>query len=300
MLTNFFKLNEPYKIIKTQSEFNDLLSISKSFVNILYEPDILNPSQEHPKLKIKETSFQNVSLSKTKLEEIVFINCKFEDCLFIGTEIINCEFHNCNFVNCNTHKIIIKNTYINPESFANCITSIKNGNIGVHLFQQLLNNSNDSGQSRFSRISEYYFKKWQDKLTLNKFWNKKPYPISFWKFVFDYPIRLLFRYTFGYGLRLRNFAFTFIIVFITFFFINQSNWKSYDLEKKDLAIQVFCKDSSNVSSNIYYTLDATTKLVDSQFQATSNKGMVWLSIQNLCGFILLSALITIILNRFVK
>ncbi|MBP4136741.1 pentapeptide repeat-containing protein [Flavobacterium geliluteum] len=300
MLTNFFKLNEPYRIIKTQIEFDDLLKISKSLINILYEPANLAPNSEHPKLKIKDTSFQNVSFSKTKLDEVIFINCKFEDCLFIGCEIVNCEFHNCNFINSNTHKILIRNTYVNPESFSNCIKKIDNANIGVHLFQQLLNNSNDAGQSKFSRLSEYHFKKWEDKLTLNKFWNKKPYPISFWKFILNYPFRWSFRYTFGYGLRLRNFALTFAVVFISFFFINQSNWKSYELEKKDLTINVFCKDSANVSSNIYYTLDATTKLVDSQFQATSNEGMVWLTIQNLCGFILLSALITIILNRFVK
>jgi hypothetical protein len=300
MLTNFFKLNEPYQVIKTQIEFYDLLKISKSFVNILYEPNVLESDGTHPKLKIKDTTFQNVSFSKTKLEEIIFINCKFEDCLFIGCEIVNCEFHNSYFINCNTHKIIISKTYINPESFSKSIKKISNANIGVHLFQQLLNNSNDSGQSKFSRISEYHFKKWQDKLTLNKFWNKKPYPIKLDKFLLNYPFRLLFRYTFGYGLRLRNFAITFLLVFVTFFFINQHNWKDYDLKQKDLAINVFCKDSSNVSSNIYYTLDATTKLVDSQFQATSNEGMIWLTFQNLCGFILLSALITIILNRFVK
>lgn len=300
MLTNFFKLNEPYTTIKTQIEFNDLLKISKSLINILYEPDELKPDGEHPKLKIKDTSFQNASFSKTKLEEIIFINCKFEDCLFIGCEIVNCEFHNCNFINTNTHKISIKDTYVNPENFSNCIKKIENSNIGVHLFQQLLNNSNDSGQSKFSRTAEYHFKRWQDKLTLNKFWNKKPYKISFWKFLWNYPFRWLFRYSFGYGLRLRNFVFTFLIVFLSFFFINQSNWKSYDLAKKDIAINVFCKDSSNISSNVYYTLDATTKLVDSQFQAKSNKGMIWLTIQNLFGFILLSALITIILNRFVK
>lgn len=300
MLTDFFKLNEPYKVIKTQIEFYDLLKISKSFVNILYEPDILEADSQHPKLKIKDTTFQNVSFSKTKLNEIIFINCKFEDCLFIGCEIINCEFHNSNFINCNTHKILISKTYVNPESFSKSIKKISDANIGVHLFQQLLNNSNDAGQSSFSRVSEYHFKKWQDKLTLNKFWNKKPYPLSFWKFIFNYPLRWLFRYTFGYGLRLRNFAITFLIVFISFFFINQSNWKNYDLQKKDLAINAFCKDSSNVSSNIYYTLDATTKLVDSQFQATSNAGMIWLTVQNIFGFILLSALITIILNRFVK
>lgn len=300
MLNDFFKLNEPFSRFTTPEEFVNHLQRSNDLRDTLYEPDKLGPTAQHPKLKIRQTSFNNVSFSKTKLEKVVFINCSFKDCLFIGTEIIDCEFHNCKFNNCNTHKITISGTYINPKDFVNCFNSIGKSNIGVHLFQQLITNSIDEGQSDFRRTAEYHFKKWRDRLSINKFWNGEPYKITIWRFLKEYPLSWVYRHSFGYGLRLRNFLVSFIFVFILFFVINHQNWKSYELLNKDITISVFDKDTVNLSSNFYYTLDATTKLVDSQFQATTNYGMLWLSIQSIVGFIFLSALVTIILNRFVK
>lgn len=300
MLTDFFKLNNTYQTFTTDNELTDHLERSKDLRNVLYEPACIQPSLGHPKLKIKETTFNNVSFSKTKIENVVFLNCFFEDCLFIGTEIENCEFHNCNFKNCNTHKINISKTYINPNNFSSCFNKIEQANIAVHLFQQLVNNSTDEEQSKFRRIAEYNFKKWQDKLSLNKLINKKPYKISFFTFLKQYPLSWLYRYFFGYGLRLRNFILSFSAIFIVFFIVNYVNWNKYELCPKDMSISVYDKDHVNVASNFYYTLDATTKLVDSQFQATTNFGMFWLTFQGILGFVFLSALVTIILNRFVK
>jgi len=300
MLTDFFKLNGTYRSFKSDTDLADHLEISKDIRSVLYEPSLLQPIPPYAKFKIKDTTFNNVSFSKTKLDRVVFINCTFEDSLFIGTELENCEFHNCKFKNCNTHKIKITKTYINPQNFSDCFNTIGKSNIAVHLYQQLINNSIDEGQSDFRRVAEYNFKKWQDRLSLNKFWNKEPYKISTCEFLKQYPLSWLYRYFFGYGLRLRNFIFSFSAIFILFFLVNYKNWEKYDLHPKDLSINVYNKDTVNISSNFYYTLDATTKLVDSQFQATTNYGMVWLSFQSVIGFIFLSALVTIILNRFVK
>lgn len=300
MLTDFFRLNAPYQIFKTPQDIFDHLERSKDLRNVLYEPDSLQPLPPYPKFKIQDTYFNNVSFSKTKLNKIVFISCSFEDCLFIGAEIENCEFHNCKFKNCNTHKIKISTTYVNPNNFSNCFSKIDQSNIATHLFQQLINNSINEGQSEFRRLAEYNFRKWQDRLAINKFWNKKPYEISLIEFLKQYPLSWLYRLFFGYGLRLRNFIFSFIGIFVLFFLINYLNWTKYELADKDLKISVYSKDTVNIASNFYYTLDVTTKLVDSQFQATSNYGMIWLSFQSIIGFIFLSALATIILNRFVK
>ena len=200
MLTDFFKLNEPYKTFKSGTELADHLKISKDLKSVLYEPASLKPIAPYAKFKIKDTTFNNVSFSKTKLDSVVFINCYFEDSLFIGTELDNCEFHKCKFKNCNTHKIKIAKTYINPRNFSNCFNTIEKSNIAVHLYQQLINNSLDEGQSDFRRVAEYNFKKWQDKLSLNKFVNKEPYRISTVEFLMQYPLSWLYRYFFGYGL----------------------------------------------------------------------------------------------------
>lgn len=254
----------------------------------------------YPALKIKNTKFTNVSFSKTDITDVNFFNCRFEDCLFIATKIKNCEFQNCNFLNCNTYKIAFENTYINPKSFTKCIKKFSHSNIAVHLFHELLKNSDEKTQSKFKRIAQYHFRKWQNRLTYIKFFKKQPYAISFWEFIWIYPINWLYKWSFGFGLRLRNFLITFSIIFLLFFSINSCNWKSYKLVQKDLSISSFNSDSSNLQSNFLYTLDATTKIVDSQFQATSHSGMNWLTLESIVGFILLTGLVTIIFNRFIK
>lgn len=299
MLRDFFNLNTPYETIKSSEDFVKQLRMSKHLTNILYEPDVLEP-KNHPKLKIRDTIFQNISFSKTKLIKTVFINCSFEDCLFIGSELINCEFQSCKFINCNTHKISIQNTYLNPLSFANCFKGIDKANIGVHLFQQLISNSEVEGQSEFRRYARYHYRKWKDNLTLNKLIRKQPYKITISQFLISFVPSILYRYLFGYGLRLRNLTISFILIFILFFFTNYYNWNKYEIINKLPENQMQLCDSSILVPNFFYTIEATTKFIDSQLQTTTNQGMIWLIIQSGVGFLFLSALITIILNRFVK
>jgi hypothetical protein len=295
MLENFFKLNSNIPVeIENQDDFLELLKQNSDIKNIIYKHDELNSS------KIKNCNFSNCSFSKTTIQDVTFIDCKFVDCLFIGTIIQKCEFHNCVFENVNTFKIAIEDTYVNPEIFIHAIKGVSYSNIGIHLFQQLLLNSQKQGQQKFARIAEYNFNKWRDKLIFNKYWNKKPYKISIWQFLKEFPLNVVFRWTFGYGLRFRNFILTFIVCFVSFFLINKYNWTDYSLKHKDINIEAFNPDSVTITSNLLYTIDVTTKLVDSQFQPTSNTGMFWLCIQSIVAFVLLSALITILINRFVK
>ena len=300
MLNNFFKLNEPNKEITSQTELEEQLDISKHLTNILYRPDIFESKTENTKFKVKETNFTNVSFSKTELKNIYFDKCNFKDSLFIGTKIIDCEFHNCTFKNVNTHKIKINNTYINPLSFVKNIKEFNKANICTHLFHELLNNSKDYEQSKFGRDAQYHFEKWKTRNILKECFLDKNPKVSFWKFLSSYPLNWVFKWSFGYGLRLRNFIVTFIVIFSFFFYKNHNNWNSYKFVEKGKVIEGFSTDSTNVTSNLFYTLEATTKLIDSQLQPTSSLGMNWLLIQSLLGFILLSALVTIIINRFVK
>ena len=300
MLENFFTLNEPYKELTSQEEFEEQLAISKHLTNILYRPDIFKSNRENTKLKIIETNFTNISFTKTELSNIYFDKCNFIDCLFIGTKIIDCEFHNCNFNNVNTHKIKIYSTYINPSSFEGNIKDFNKANICTHLFQQLLNNSKDFEQSKFARIAQYNFEKWKTRNFYKECFLDNNPKVSIWKFLKNYPINWLFKWSFGFGLRLRNFVVTFVVVFSLFLFQNSRNWSLYKFKSKGTEIEGFSVDSTNLSSNIYYTLEATTKLVDSQLQPTSTLGMNWLLVQSIIGFVLLSALVTIIINRFVK
>ena len=185
MLNNFFKLNGDPKEIGNESEFKSIVSgVDSEIRDILYRPDILKNDKKFPRYKIHSKTFINVSFTKTKLKKIDFTLCHFEDCLFIGTEIQNCQFHQCTFKNVNTHQIEIKQTYIDPVSFKKNYNrkDIEKSNLAVHLFQQLLDNSRDEEQSEFARISNYYFKKWQGRLSRNKYFNKQPVKINILEF----------------------------------------------------------------------------------------------------------------------
>lgn len=294
-----FELEKPYKEL-CKEEFLEQLKVSKHLIGVLYRPDVLSGPYPNRTFKIIDTDFTNVSFSKTELKDVFFLNCKFNSCFLIGTHLNNCEFHDCEFRNVNTHKIKINNTYINPKAFIKNITEFGMSNIAVHLFQQLLDNSRDLQQSKFSRIAQYNFEKWKARNLIKECFLDKKRTISKLDFVKKYPFAWLFKWAFGFGLRLRNFFVTSIVVFISFTIINYKNWPSYNLQSDGELIEGFNAAEPNITSSMYYTFEATTKLINTHLQTTSLIGMGWLLAQSLFGFMLFSALITIILNRFVK
>ena len=303
MLSNFFQLNgTSFRNIQLQGDFETHLINAHGYLNAKYIPLELKRESHHPhpKLRFKNKTFENFSFSKTLIEDVEFYDCIFKDCHFIGVHIKNCLFQNCTFESVNTFKIIIENTYLNPRSMVKSVAGIKNANIGVHLFQQLLHNSEQMGQPTFAREAEFHFNKWENKLILAKFWIGLPSKINWVTFLKSYPHRWVFQWMFGFGLRFRNFVLSFLFSFIVFWGVNYNNWEDYEMAPKDMTISSFESDSTRITSSAFYTLDVTTKLVDSQMQPKSNPGMVWLAIQSICAFMLMSALITLILNRFVK
>lgn len=305
MSNSFFKLSGTPKVIEKNSEmeFKNIVSASEGTVrDYIYKPETLKNNKEHPRYKVKSITFINVSFSKTKLKNVDFTSCHFENCLFIGSTLDNCQFHRCTFKNVNTHQINIKRTYIDPVSFKNNYDKkdIEKSNMAVHLFQQLLNNSRDEEQSEFARIANYYFRKWEGRLTRSKFCKSQPYKINFQTFIVEYFPNFLYRWIFGYGLRLRSFVATFLAIYGAFYIINLKYWCEYGFHKKDFAIASFSSENISPTANIFFTADAMTQLVDSQFQPQTDFGMSMLTIQGFSGFILLSFLITVLINRFVK
>lgn len=302
MLKNFFKLNEPHKEFAKKDEFIEFLENSKDLRNYLYRPDLLDSRSEYNKYKIDDTTFTNVSFSKTTLKNIIFIGCNFVDCLFIGTKFEKCEFHNCTFRDSNLYKADFEDVYVNPDSFKKAIPQQDNryANIAVYMFKQLYLNSRDQTQSEFARKADFQFRSWTDKLIKYKHTDKLPYPISNWEYYSTFFPNQIYKWLFGYGLRLRNFVLTFFAVFGLSYITNYLLWPKYNLKQKDILIETFQPDSVNHAINALYTMDVTTKLVDSQIQPTSITGMNLLALQSIIAFILLTGLITILVNKFVK
>jgi len=302
MLENFFRLNSGATDISTQIAFQHIYGQNDYVDNLIYYPDNLSGSSAISKLKIKSITFVNVSFKDTTFENVEFSNCHFEDCLFLGAKIKKCKFLECSFKGVNTYGIEITDTYINPIFFCNNFkfNHYTKANISVQLFQELYNNAIKQDISDFAKNAKYYLLLWEDKLLVSKFFFNRPYPIKWYKFFKEIIPNSFFRFGFGYGLRLRNFIFSFIIIFTSCFFYNKLNWHLYNLHEKDFLIEDFKYCVYSDYANLFYTLDVLTKAVDSQFQPGSNFGMIAYCTQGGIGLIFFSLLITVLINKFVK
>lgn len=310
IIKQFWNLDEGQfnRKIESQDEFYTALKSADDFRDFVYWPNDLIPKKKF-EYKIENKTFTNCSFAFTTFENLIFQNCKFSNCKFNHAKIKDCRFHDCTFKYVNMFKVTVKKTYLEPNSFRNIIPniralagSVKNANMCVTFFQEVLDNSKDEGQPEHTKNADYHFKKWKG---LNYF-QKRFFPekdsrrTSNWMFIKKFFPNLSLYMLTGYGYRIPNFLIVFILGFSFFFYKNHLNWKEYGLVKKDLAIDSFNPLEPNLSSTLYYTLDCTTKLIDSQFQATTNFGMGWLTAQSFFGFFLLSALLTIIINKFVR
>lgn len=294
--------------IESQEELYKILNISDDVKDFVYWPKELKPNSKN-QYKIENKTFTNCSFAITEIENILFQNCKFNNCKFNHAKIKECRFHDCSFQYVNMFKVVVKKTYVEPNSFRNIIPNIrdfkgclKNANMCVTFFQEILDNSKDEGQPEHTKQADYHFRKWKG---LN-YIQKRFYPekdsrrTTNWTFIKKFVPNMLLYFFTGYGYKIPNFVIVFLVGFSFFFYKNYNNWLDYGLVKKDLEIESFNPELPNYSSTFYYTLDSTTKLVDSQFQATTEFGMFWLTTQSLFGFFLLSALLTIIINKFVR
>lgn len=310
IIKKFWDLDENQfnRKIESQVEFYTALKSADDFKNFVYWPKELNPKEKH-EYKIENKTFTNCSFAFTKFSNIIFQNCKFHNCKFNHSIIQGCRFHDCNFQYVNMFKVTVKKTYVEPNSFRNIIPNIRdfigcvtNANMCVTFFQEILDNSKDEGQPEHTKQADYHFRKWKGLNYIQKRFKpeKDNRRTSNWMFIKKFFPNLSLYLLTGYGYRIPNFLIVFVAGFSFFAYKNHLNWKDYGLKQKDLSIDVFNPIEPNISSTFYYTLDCTTKLIDSQFQATTTFGMGWLTAQSLFGFILLSALITIILNKFVR
>ena len=199
MLANFFKLNCPFTDFEDQLRLTGILANSNDLRDVLFRPDTLVPTDTTiANSPFMGKTFTNVSFSKTEISGVIFRNCTFVDCLFIGTRFVDCEFHDCTFTGCNPHKVVFKNTYVDPRVFEGMLDPVKHSNIGIHLFQQLYENSTEMRQREFANSAEYNRYKWQRYLLNYRYkgWKKKN---------LQYIMRWLTNYLFyilaGYGIR---------------------------------------------------------------------------------------------------
>jgi len=275
--------------IDSQDAFDLHLTRSDSLKNVLYTPDLLT-GVNHPRYRITAKTFQKVSFSKTIIESVIFRNCTFEDCQFIGSVLKNCEFHECKFINTNMHKIQIQGTFLDPRSLRKSFDKRKHANIGVHVFQQLLKNSDDLDQPIFENDAKFYFFKW---LKYQKFYEIIREKNSTGKYpkikVISYIMDNAWEFIAGYGLRLRHiFASSFlaiILLSITNFFL------------KDIFGLTFDGGGTGFLDSIYFTTVSLTTLGYGDITPSTSVGRVFASAQSIFGFFMFATLASTLIGR---
>jgi hypothetical protein len=290
VLKDFFKLNPGFKVVKTENDFVDLLKHADSIKDILFEPSVFAPNR--PQNRIDSKTFTNVSFAKTELKGIEFRRCTFIDCIFIGTRFDSCEFHDCRFDYCNPYKSSFVNTYINPEVFAKTIDPKKHSNIGVWLFQQLLENSVKCQQPEYAQTAQYLFRKWRRYQYTYEYSQKK---IKFWFYVRKWLPSALYDYLAGYGIRIVPFLRLTIILLLTTTAVNYFYWTHFSMN-----MPISADGYRSWVMSFYYTVITMTTLGYGDITPRSNIGMIAASAEALLGLIWLSLLASIIIKRVIK
>lgn len=233
MLRNFFTLNmadaTAISRFEDKESFVSYIENRKNLSDFMYIPDILGD------IKIENKIFYNCSFKNTTFNRISFKKCIFIDCIFMGVFFVNCVITDCTFFCTNTNGIKFCRTFVRPDTFKyatpmeSIILLIKRiilkrtndnnyANIGVKLYQSLLDGYKMRSQIIFSPEAEYYFRKWsmyhfiyKNLNKINKMSRLKLIPHILW-------------YAVGFGIKVKSFLITSMIVFISFVFINYSIW----------------------------------------------------------------------------
>ena len=231
MLTDFFKLNGECDRFDDQVRLISAFRNSNEIRNVIFLPDTLTRND----LGVQRTlftdkTFNNVSFSRTVISGITFTRCTFEDCLFVTTQFINCEFHECIFRGCNTHKIVFKETYIDPSIFQGMLDKKKRSNIGVHLFQQLYKNAMNTEQPKYARTAEFNMRKWERYDLDYKYPGWKKLHTSCFQ---EWTTNVLSYILVGYGIRARFWLFWVMLVGLLSALTNYIWWDCLDVAGPD-------------------------------------------------------------------
>ena len=291
----FWRLDDATEM-DSQDSFYEHLKRSDHLKFTIFTPDMLTRSDPNFPQKIEGKTFEKVSFSKTKVIGLIFTNCVFRECQFIGATLEGCEFHRCQFVKTNTYKISIVATYLDPLSFSSCLHWRKHQNIGVHLYQALMNNSRDEEQIEFERDAQFLFFRWkryQDGYTFRKSWSaatKRHDYIHAAKSGSKVLRRLGWEKLFGCGIRISYFLRTLIVTLVLATIYNYT-----------YRIELGLKSGENIISTwseaLYFTTVSLTTLGYGDITPTTAFGQISASCQRIVGFALFALVASMLLRR---
>lgn len=282
--------------VRGQADFYEHLDKSDHIKNISYMHEALGSRDDGLAGPIVGKKFELVSFSKTEISGLSFRDCEFEHCLFIGSTIVNCEFENCRFTSTNMLKVDFSRTRVNPRSFRKCLDKRKHQNIGVHLFQRLLNNSREMDQLEHAREAQYLFLQWrrrQDAYDLRKYRRD----IQSWRGLLRwlrtcarYANRLFWEKSCGWCIKLSVLFRNTVVLALIAWWANFSYREAFGLMRDGEMIST-CWDA------LYFTAVSLTTLGYGDIVPTTSAGQVWASGQTILGFFLLALLASTLFRR---
>jgi hypothetical protein len=287
MLDAFFQLNTPFETYD-ESRLVQHFKTSNDLRNVLYEPS------EWPKelRRIGRATFQNVSLSKKTIAAVTFTDCRFEDCLFIGTTFDNVHFHNCRFVNCNFFKVRIVECYLDPKSVRfDKKYRQEAANIGVHLFQQLLENSSRTKQPFFEIDADIRFRQWK---RAQLWYDRSTNKISTGELAISYVRSGLYELFCGFGYRPLRFAGWTIILFSLVAMINLLVFGS------GLTINGKPISRPDIVDSVFFTFSVMTVLGFSSIVPVASAAKLAIVFEALIGVGWMGLFTSLLVKRFLK
>lgn len=259
---------------------------NNQWCNLLYYPDVFC-KDEGKYLVFDNKSFKNVSFKDTTFKNIRFIRCIFDTCLFMGAVFNDCEFTDCQFINTNTSKLKINRTLIDPKCFDNNFDLINDTNIAVSLYQALYKNSAREYQSTHALDSLYKMKIAEFHHLHSRFKrgliNKREYKFQRIK-------HAMYDFISGYGLKTSKVVRLLFIFIATFSVINFLFSKS--IFKQNL-------DFSFIDS-VYFTCVTVTTLGYGDITPYTSFGKIFVAIQALFGFVVISLFMAAVINKALK
>lgn len=290
MSDEFFTLKGETSVIEDAQSFFALMDdpTRVEIANGLYRPELLVSPQAPKMWRVRDKQFLNFSLAKTEIRDIEFQNCTFNECLFMGSTFSNCRFTDCTFTRCNVHRFELRNVFVHPRVFANCIPSKKYANIGVHLFQELLRNSRMQAQPDYSDEAQYLFRRWQRFLNEDEFAK-----VPGWRKVQKGTAILgawAFEFFLGSGVRLRNLAGTSAALLLI---LTVCHWTFRQLLGLDGPARI-----NNLWDAFYFTTVTLTTLGYGDITPTTEIGRIAIGLEGLLGFVLLATLASTVFRKF--
>lgn len=285
---NFFQLAGSVNEIDSSDKMFEVLEGETEIIrDILYRPEALEGDRSKFRRQIRNKEFVNVSFTRTRIRFLDFYGCTFRECLFVGSIIEECEFHDCKFLDTNTHKIDFKGVYLNPDSFGECLFPESDQNIGTHLYQRLMNNSNDENQLSFGRSAAFEFNKWkryQLVYDAKRQWrtNEKGKAIGL---IFTACIRGIWGLL-GAGVRLRRFLLSFIILILLLSIFNFFLRETIGLNEVRSFLDA-----------VYFTVITLTTIGYGDITPGNSTGKVIMAIQGFAGFFLFALAASTIIRR---